>query len=97
MRGDCVPRKKLSRDAEEALRKGPWPGNVRELENLMERVMDHAAEGDGEENARNCGTAMQNRKEQEMMEVDLNFDQRSGRLCAGCAGRGEKERGEVIL
>ena len=34
-----VPAKRLSRDAEESLKRRPWPGNVRELENLMERSL----------------------------------------------------------
>lgn len=34
-----LPRKKLSRDAEEWLKKRGWEGNVRELENLMERTL----------------------------------------------------------
>ncbi len=33
------PRKRLSPEALELLRRYPWPGNVRELENLMERLV----------------------------------------------------------
>jgi len=34
-----LPRKKLTRDGEEYLKRRLWPGNVRELENLMERAL----------------------------------------------------------